>query len=107
MIHFNWGLWDLCYRNPESKEQGHRDKIHGKLTFTPEQYAHNLDSLVTILESTGAKLIFATTTVVPEGEAGRFVSDAKRYNKVALEVMKKHKVHIDDLYKLSQKRSSC
>jgi hypothetical protein len=29
VIHFNWGLWDLCYRNPESKTQGRRDKVNG------------------------------------------------------------------------------
>ena len=29
VIHFNWGLWDLCYRHPESKEQGRRDKVNG------------------------------------------------------------------------------
>ena len=29
VIHFNWGLWDLCYRHPESKVQGRRDKVQG------------------------------------------------------------------------------
>ena len=29
VIHFNWGLWDLCYRHPESTEQGKRDKVRG------------------------------------------------------------------------------
>ena len=32
VIHFNWGLWDLCYRHPQSKEQGRRDKKRGTLT---------------------------------------------------------------------------
>lgn len=27
VIHFNWGLWDLCYRNSESKEQGKKIKF--------------------------------------------------------------------------------
>lgn len=98
VIHFNWGLWDLCYRNPQSREQGHRDKIHGMLTATPEQFRRNLDSLVQILKQTKAKLIFATTTFVPEGEAGRFSADVPKYNLVATEVMRKYNVQIDDLY---------
>ena len=39
VIHFNWGLWDLCYRNPESKTQGNRDKVNGKLTTSLEDSA--------------------------------------------------------------------
>ena len=45
IIHFNWGLWDLCYRNPKSKVQGNRDKVNGKITHTLEQYEKNLDQL--------------------------------------------------------------
>ena len=90
VIHFNWGLWDLCYRNPKAKTQGNRDKVNGTLTHTPEQYAANLDKLVTTLEATGAKLIFATTTPVPEGEAGRKVGDDLKYNSAAVEVMEEH-----------------
>ena len=26
VIHFNWGLHDLCYRHPDSTATGHRDK---------------------------------------------------------------------------------
>ena len=25
VIQINWGLWDLCYRNPDAKNQGNRD----------------------------------------------------------------------------------
>src|SRR5690606_3837208 len=28
VIHFNWGLWDLCYRNPRSEDAGKRDKVN-------------------------------------------------------------------------------
>ena len=45
IIHFNWGLWDLCYRHPESKVQGNRDKARGTLTTSLEQYEQNLDQL--------------------------------------------------------------
>ena len=46
LIHFNWGLHDLCYRHPDSPNQGRRDKERGFLTTTLEQYETNLDSLV-------------------------------------------------------------
>lgn len=100
LIHFNWGLWDLCYRNPKSKTQGNRDKVNGSLTHTPEKYAENLETIVTRLKETGATLIFATTTPVPEGEAGRKVGDDSVYNQAAIEVMKRHGVVINDLHKV-------
>lgn len=102
VIHFNWGLWDLCYRHPESKVQGNRDKVDGVLTTSLDQYQKNLHTLVTRLEATGAKLIWASTTVVPEGEAGRKVGDDKRYNDVAGEVMKKHGIATNDLHSLTR-----
>ena len=43
LIHFNWGLWDLCYRHPESKNQGKRDKVNGTITNSPVLYAANLE----------------------------------------------------------------
>lgn len=100
VIHFNWGLWDLCYRNPQSKNQGRRDKVNGELTHTLEQYTANLEKLVALLKQTKAKLIFATTTPVPEGEFGRKLGDDLAYNKAALKVMKKHHITINDLNKV-------
>lgn len=97
VIHFNWGLWDLCYRHPESTVQGRRDKVRGTLTTTPQQYAHNLEQLVRRLKQTGAKLIWASTTVVPEGEAGRKRGDDLKYNQIAAAVMRRHGVTINDL----------
>lgn len=102
VIHFNWGLWDLCYRNPESKVQGRRDKVNGKLTIELEQYEDNLDRLVARLKKTGAALIWAHTTVVPEGEAGRKIDDDLKYNAAAARVMKKHGVRINDLNRLTR-----
>jgi alkaline phosphatase D len=102
VIHFNWGLWDLCYRHPESKVQGRRDKVRGTITTSLEQYEKNLDKLTTRLAKTGATLIWAHTTVVPEGEAGRKVGDDLKYNAAAERVMKKHEVQINDLNKLTR-----
>ena len=102
VIHFNWGLWDLCYRNPQSNNQGQRDKVNGKLSTSLEDYEKNLETLVLQLKETGATLIWASTTVVPEGEAGRFAGDEVKYNVVAERVMKKYGVQIDDLYATSR-----
>jgi hypothetical protein len=102
VIHFNWGLWDLCYRNPEADTQGHRDKINGTLSVTPEDYERNLEQLVTRLKATGATLIWGSTTVVPEGEAGRFVGDEIKYNAIAARIMEREGIRIDPLYELTR-----
>jgi hypothetical protein len=101
VIHFNWGLWDLCYRHPQSKEQGRRDKKRGTLTTSLEQYEKNLDQLARRLKKTKAKLIWAHNTTVPEGEAGRKVGDDDKYNETAARVMKKHGIRINDLNSLT------
>lgn len=101
VIHFNWGLHDLCYRHPEARVYGNRDKVNGTLSVTPEQYALNLEALVQRLKETGATLIWASTTVVPEGEAGRFVGDDIKYNAIAEEIMKRHGIAMNDLHATS------
>jgi len=102
IIQFNWGLWDLCYRDPNSKNQGNRDKKNGKITYSVDDYATNLDSLVSILQKkTTAKLIFVTTTYVPEDEAGRYSADVIKYNDAAKKIMKKHSVLVNDIYEKS------
>jgi len=98
VIHFNWGLHDLAYRNPEAKRQGNLDKVKGKISTPLDEYAANLEKLVLRMKKTGAKLIFATTTPVPEGEPGRKVGDDLRYNEAAVKVMKKNGVTVNDLH---------
>jgi len=102
VIHFNWGLWDLCYRHPDSKVQGRRDKIRGAQTTSLVQYEANLDTLVQRLKRTGAKLIWASITVVPENESGRFAGDEILYNKAAMRVMQRHGVPANDLHALTK-----
>jgi len=53
------------------------------------------------LQQTGATLIWASTTLVPEGEAGRRVGDELNYNAVAKAIMLKHGVAINDLHALT------
>lgn len=102
VIHFNWGLHDLCYRNPEAKTQGNRDKVNGKQAVSLEQYRANLETLVERLRKTGSSLIWASTTIVPDGEVGRVVGDDLKYNEVAAQVMAKHSIPIDDLHAVSK-----
>ncbi|MFT7644003.1 MAG: hypothetical protein ACI9G1_005769, partial [Pirellulaceae bacterium] len=98
VIHFNWGLWDLCYRNRESKTQGNRDKVGGQVTFSPETYAANLQEIVDVLKQIDAELVFATTTPVPDKELGRKLGDDVVYNKHAVEIMKNNGIAVNDLH---------
>lgn len=103
IIQFNWGLWDLCYRHADSKVQGNRDKIHGDITFSLEDYKKNLEAIVQVIKQTSdAHLIFVTTSYVPEDEAGRNREDAQKYNKVAKRIMKKYDVKVNDIYRESK-----
>jgi hypothetical protein len=102
VIHFNWGLHDIAYRNPESQEQGHRDKINGTLSTEPDRYKSNLEQIVALLKRAGTKLIWASTTVVPPNEAGRFEGDEVKYNEIAKEIMEDNGVLINDLYNVSR-----
>lgn len=106
VIYFNWGLWDLCYRHPDAKNEGHRDKVRGTITTGLKQYERNLDQLVRRLKKTNAVLIWANTTIVPEGEAGRFAGDDKKYNEAAARVMRKHGIRVDDLHALTERFTS-
>jgi acyl-CoA thioesterase-1 len=91
VIHFNFGLHDAKFAS-ETTQRASR-----------EQYAENLRKLVTQMKSTGAKLIFATTTPIPNdgniSPTRRFDSIPAR-NEVARKVMEENGVAIDDLYSL-------
>lgn len=101
VIHFNVGLHDLCYRHPDSKVQGNRDKVNGAIAVPLDDYEQNLEKIVAMLKATEAKLIWASTTLVPEGEAGRIVGDEVKYNLVAEKIMQKHGIEVNDLRELS------
>lgn len=96
VIHFNWGLWDLCYRDPPGSLK--RGKKNGRISIEIDQYQKNLEKLINRLKKTGAKLIWASTTFVPEGETGRKMGDDRRYNEVARKLMKKHRIVVNDLH---------
>ncbi|MEJ7693552.1 SGNH/GDSL hydrolase family protein [Daejeonella sp.] len=103
VIQFNWGLWDIAYRLPALTGTGVLDKNKGKLTTPPEEYKANMEKLIAELEKTGAKLIFVNTSYVPRNEPGRHFADAKKYNRIAEKLARRHGVTITDLYKPSVK----
>ena len=87
VIHFNWGIHDLKFM-PDGKRQ-----------VEPEDYEKNLRTLVARMKATGAKLIWATTTPIPDGELvpARKFGKVAEYNAIAKKIMTEHGVAIDDL----------
>jgi acyl-CoA thioesterase-1 len=88
VIHFNFGLHDAKLP-PE-----------GVRHAPPDVYEKNLRQLVVRMKATGAKLIWATTTPVPNG--GELAPDRRfgsvdRYNTIAAKVMAEHGVATNDL----------
>jgi acyl-CoA thioesterase-1 len=87
VIHFNWGIHDLKFM-PDGKRQ-----------VEPDDYEKNLRALVTRMKATGATLIWATTTPIPEGDLvpSRRFGQVAEYNAIAKKVMEENGVAIDDL----------
>ena len=95
VIHFNHGLHDLKYADAHGKLLA---VTEGKQQIPIDLYARNLEKLTLRLKQTGAALIFATTTPVPEGATGRVTGDEVRYNEAAREIMARYGVRVNDLY---------
>ncbi len=87
VIHFNWGIHDLKVM-PEGTRQ-----------VEPADYEANLRALVERMKKTGAKLIWATTTPIPDGELNpsRKFGKVPEYNEIAAKVMKEEGVPTNDL----------
>ena len=87
VIHFNWGIHDLKVMED------------GKHQVVAADYEKNLRALVARMKQTGAKLIWATTTPIPDGELNpkRSFGSVKEYNDIAAKVMAENNVAIDDL----------
>ncbi len=88
VIHFNWGIHDLKYM------------ADGQRQVEPADYEKNLRTLVARLKKTHAKLIWAATTPIPQGQLNpdRRFGDETEYNRIAARVMHEHGIAIDDLY---------
>ena len=87
VIHFNHGIHDLRFMDDGQRQVG------------PADYEANLRKIVARLKQTGATLIWATITPIPDGELNpprRFGSVAE-YNAIAARVMRENGIRINDL----------
>lgn len=83
------GKWDVIHFN---------FGIHDRAT-PPADYVKRLEEIVARLERTGAKLVWASTTPIPDNPAqkqtARSIVDR---NALAAEVMRQHGIPVDDLF---------
>lgn len=78
VIHFNFGIHDRA---------------------TPEaDYEKRLEQIVTRLKATGAKLIWASSTPLPEQSTYGTDAAIVTRNEIAARVMRRHGIPLDDLY---------
>jgi acyl-CoA thioesterase-1 len=98
VIHFNWGLHDLKHVRDNAFD------LEAPVTTEVDQYKTNLANLVTSLKVTGARLIWASTTPVPENCPGRISGDEIIYNAAALPVMKDAHISVNDLHSRAMER---
>lgn len=83
------GKWDVIHFN---------FGIHDRATPAAD-YVKRLEEIVVRLEKTGAKLIWTSTTPIPDNPAQKqTAASIVEKNALAAEVMKKHGIPIDDLF---------
>ena len=83
------GKWDVIHFN---------FGIHDRATPAAD-YVKRLEEIVVRLEKTGAKLIWASTTPIPDNPAQKqTAASIVEKNVLAAEVMKKHGIPTDDLF---------
>lgn len=110
VIHFNHGLHDLSYRFADDRDKNAKGEYAsptngGHQNVPPEIYEKNLRQIIVRLKQTGAKIIFASTTPVPESDAAKYVKDSElHYNEVAKRVMTEERVTWNDLWSLVKPR---
>ena len=112
VIHFNHGLHDLSYRFADDRDKNEKGEYAspangGHQNVPPEVYEKNLRQIIARLKQTGAKLIFASTTPVPESDAAKYVKDSELpYNEIAKKVMNEEGVTWNDLWSLVNPRQA-
>jgi lysophospholipase L1-like esterase len=91
VIHFNFGLNDIF--------RGRKGAWHNPV----DQYAKDLEKIVKLLKKNGAKVIWASTTPIPDNDDVRPKGDELIYNAAAAKVMKENNVPINDLHSVVTK----
>ena len=97
VVVFNFGLHDMVHKDSSGKY----DVVNGTIAVPLKEYRKNLEAIADKLNETTAKVIFVTTTMVPEGASGRKTASVPAYNELALKVMKKKNIQVVDLYQPS------
>jgi hypothetical protein len=82
VIHFNFGIHDV------------------QKSISMDTYLKNLEVIAGRLKATGAKVIFATTTPIPDDPTKKKnpATAVVERNQAAIEIMKKNNVAVDDLF---------
>ena len=98
VIQFNHGLHDLKQTYDAATD------TFGAYSVPLEDYKKNLEKEISILKKTGAKLIWCSTTPVPNDNKGTYARHkgaSEVFNQAALEVMRSHpEILINDLYQV-------
>ena len=100
LIHFNCGLGDLIHRVPGVKAFRVMPRHAGGIRTTDHrQYEKNLHALVTRLKTTGAKLVWASTTPIRHSSTNVFAKGTEiEYNAIAAKVMAGRGIPTNDMY---------
>ena len=92
LIHFNFGLHDIRHVKDDKMD------VSGLRIRSADEYRLNLTRVLDRLRQTGARLVFATTTPVPDGADGRRPGDEIECNAIAVHLMASAGVPINDLH---------
>jgi len=95
VIHFNSGLNDIF--------RGRNGAWHNPV----DQYAEDLTRIAALLKTNGAKVIWASTTPIPDNDDLRPRGDDLIYNAAAEKVMKKNSIPINDLHRVITEWDGC
>ena len=102
VIHFNFGLHDLKHIDTKTGKNSMNPK--DPFQSSPDEYESQLRTIVEKLVTTKAKLIFCSTTPVPDGvKPARETTAPDEYNKRALKVIREFStearpIAVTDLY---------
>lgn len=103
VIYFNFGHADLVHRDPQSKSVRVMSRHAGGVrTTSPEQYEKNLLEIIKHLKATGAKLVWASTTPLPNSDQLFQPQSEVEYNQIAARVMEREKVPQFDAYAIAK-----
>lgn len=106
VIHFNFGLHDIVFYNADGSKRVEPTEAGARHQVPADEYEKNLRTIVARLKSTGAELIWCSTTPVPEGATGRVADESTAYNAIAERVMKENGVTVNDLHAFALQKLS-